>query len=60
VNYLVGRGVSRARLRGAGRGETEPVAANDTDAGRQKNRRVEVAIYANDTLKSQALRSSDQ
>jgi outer membrane protein OmpA-like peptidoglycan-associated protein len=60
VNYLVGRGVSRARLRGAGRGETEPVAANDTDAGRQKNRRVEVAIYANDTLKSQAARSSGQ
>jgi outer membrane protein OmpA-like peptidoglycan-associated protein len=60
VNYLVGRGVSRGRLRGAGRGETEPVAANDTDAGRQKNRRVEVAIYANDTLKSQAARSSGQ
>jgi outer membrane protein OmpA-like peptidoglycan-associated protein len=60
VNYLVGRGVSRARLRGAGRGETEPVANNDTDAGRQKNRRVEVAIYANDTLKAQAARQSGQ
>jgi outer membrane protein OmpA-like peptidoglycan-associated protein len=60
VNYLVGRGVSRARLRGAGRGETEPVASNDTDAGRQQNRRVEVAIYANDTLKAQAARQSGQ
>jgi outer membrane protein OmpA-like peptidoglycan-associated protein len=60
VGYLVSRGVARSRLRAAGRGETEPVAANDTDAGRQKNRRVEVAIYANDTLKSQAARSSGQ
>lgn len=58
VSYLVGRGVSRARLRGAGRGETEPVASNDSDAGRQRNRRVEVAIYANDTLKAQAARQS--
>ncbi|NUO39732.1 MAG: OmpA family protein [Gemmatimonadaceae bacterium] len=60
VNYLVSRGVARSRLRGAGRGETEPVASNETDAGRQKNRRVEVAIYANETLKSQALRTSGQ
>jgi len=60
VNYLVSRGVSRSRLRGAGRGETEPVASNDTDAGRQQNRRVEVAIFANETLKTQALRSSGQ
>jgi outer membrane protein OmpA-like peptidoglycan-associated protein len=60
VSHLVGRGVSRARLRGAGRGETEPVAGNDTDAGRQKNRRVEVAIYANETLRTQAARTSGQ
>lgn len=60
VNYLVSRGVDRSRLRAAGRGETEPVASNDTDAGRQQNRRVEVAIYANDTLKAQAARSSGQ
>ena len=60
VNYLVSRGVSRARLRAAGRGESEPVAANDTDAGRQQNRRVEVAIFANETLKAQAARQSGQ
>jgi outer membrane protein OmpA-like peptidoglycan-associated protein len=60
VNYLVSRGVDRSRLRAAGRGETEPVASNDSDAGRQQNRRVEVAIYANDTLKAQAARSSGQ
>jgi outer membrane protein OmpA-like peptidoglycan-associated protein len=60
VNYLVSRGVTRARLRAAGRGESEPVATNDTDAGRQQNRRVEVAIYANETLKAQAARTSGQ
>ncbi len=54
VNYLVSQGVDRARIRPAGRGETEPVAPNSTAEGRQQNRRVEVAIYANDKLKSQA------
>jgi outer membrane protein OmpA-like peptidoglycan-associated protein len=56
-NYLVSQGVARARLRSTGRGEVEPVATNDSDAGRQKNRRVEVAIYAGETLKAQALKS---
>ena len=55
--YLVSRGVAMTRLRSTGRGETEPVARNETDAGRQKNRRVEVAIYANQALKAQAMRS---
>ena len=55
--YLVSRGVAVTRLRSTGRGETEPVASNASEAGRQKNRRVEVAIYANQTLKAQALRS---
>ena len=56
-NYLVSQGVTRARLRSAGRGEAEPVATNDTDAGRQQNRRVEIAIYANESLKAQAFKS---
>ncbi|MEO8336600.1 MAG: OmpA family protein [bacterium] len=56
-NYLVSQGVARTRLRATGRGEAEPVATNDTDAGRQQNRRVEVAIYAGETLKAQALKS---
>ncbi len=56
-DYLVSQGVSAARLQTAGRGETEPVATNDTDAGRQANRRVEVAIFASDSLKANAARS---
>lgn len=47
ANYLVAQGVSVARLRTAGRGEMEPIATNDTEGGRQTNRRVEIAIVAN-------------
>jgi outer membrane protein OmpA-like peptidoglycan-associated protein len=47
ADFLVSQGVSASRLRTVGRGETEPVATNATDAGRAQNRRVEVAIYAN-------------
>jgi outer membrane protein OmpA-like peptidoglycan-associated protein len=54
ANYLVAQGVARARLRSTGRGESEPVASNESETDRQKNRRVEVAIYANETLKSKA------
>jgi outer membrane protein OmpA-like peptidoglycan-associated protein len=56
TSYLASQGVTRARLRPTGRGEAEPVASNDTDAGRAQNRRVEVAIYANESLKAQAAR----
>ena len=46
-SFLVAQGVSSARLRAVGRGETEPVADNNTEVGRQSNRRVEIAIVAN-------------
>lgn len=42
--YLVGRGVQSARLTSTGRGENAPVAGNESVAGRQQNRRVEVVI----------------
>ncbi|HYJ41949.1 MAG TPA: OmpA family protein [Steroidobacteraceae bacterium] len=42
--YLVGRGVNSARLSSSGRGENSPVADNESAAGRQQNRRVEVVI----------------
>jgi len=52
--YLASQGVDRARVSARGLGETEPVAPNDTDAGRGKNRRVEVAIYAGEAQRAAA------
>lgn len=40
--WLVGRGVAPARLATAGMGASAPVAANDSEAGRARNRRVEL------------------
>jgi flagellar motor protein MotB len=37
-----------------GYGEAQPIAANDTDQGRQANRRVDLAVMANDKLKKAA------
>lgn len=42
--YLVGQGVGSDRLTSTGRGESAPVADNESAAGRQQNRRVEVVI----------------
>jgi len=44
ANYLVSRGVSRARLETIGYGEQYPVADNTTETGRSQNRRVEIRI----------------
>jgi outer membrane protein OmpA-like peptidoglycan-associated protein len=44
ADYLAGRGVQPARIGTRGFGETQPIASNDTDAGRAANRRVEVKI----------------
>lgn len=46
-SFLVTRGVEATRLRTTGKGEDEAVATNDTEAGRQQNRRIEVAIFSN-------------
>ncbi|MEX2333456.1 MAG: OmpA family protein, partial [Pseudohongiella sp.] len=42
--YLVGRGVANSRLNASGRGESSPVGSNDSETGRQQNRRVEVIV----------------
>jgi len=44
AGYLINRGVLRERLFVMGRGETQPIATNDTPAGRAQNRRVEVVL----------------
>lgn len=54
AQYLQAQGVSSARVETAGRGETEPIASNETEAGRQENRRVEIAIFASEDMQDQA------
>lgn len=46
-DYLVSDGVSASRLEVVGKGETHPVASNDTPEGRANNRRVEIVIQDN-------------
>lgn len=50
--YLQSQGVPSSRIQTSGRGESEPVAANDTEAGMQQNRRVEIAIYASEAYRN--------
>ena len=56
--YLQSQGVPASRITTSGRGEFEPVATNDTEAGKQLNRRVEVAIYASPEYREQVKKSS--
>jgi len=53
-DYAKGQGVSSSRLSIIGLGETEPIATNETSEGKQLNRRVEIAIFANEDLKKAA------
>jgi outer membrane protein OmpA-like peptidoglycan-associated protein len=42
--YLEGQGVASSRIVSVGRGESNPVASNDTKEGRAENRRVEITL----------------
>lgn len=46
VDYLVGKGISKDRLVAKGYGLTRPIATNDTEEGRQLNRRTEFEILS--------------
>jgi outer membrane protein OmpA-like peptidoglycan-associated protein len=54
ATYLESLGVDPTRFTIMGYGEQQPIASNETMEGKQKNRRVEVAIFANDKLKKVA------
>jgi len=54
------QGVSAARIRSQGLGETMPVADNATDEGRRRNRRVEIKIVPISQEQAQAARAQGQ
>ncbi len=54
ADYAKSLGVDGSRFKTVGYGESQPIASNSTVEGKQMNRRVEVAIFANDKLKKAA------
>jgi len=52
--FFVSQGIDASRLTTKWYGESQPKYPNDSETNRQKNRRVELAIYANDQMKEDA------
>ncbi|WP_300437531.1 OmpA family protein [Christiangramia sp.] len=60
TGYLVDNGIDRGRFTTKWYGESQPKYDNSTAEGRSKNRRVELAIVANEELKEQAKQQAEQ
>jgi outer membrane protein OmpA-like peptidoglycan-associated protein len=54
TNYASQNGIEKTRLTAIGKGESDPIATNDTEEGSASNRRVEFVITANDKMKADA------
>ena len=59
-DYLTIQNIITERFTVQGYGESDPIASNDTADGRAQNRRVEVAIWANEKLKKAAQKKQDK
>ena len=60
TNFLVNNGISKSRIDTKWYGETQPKYDNSTVEGRSKNRRVELAIVANEELVEEAKRQAGE
>ncbi len=56
ADYLNSLGVAKSRVTTTGYGELQPIAENTSTSGREQNRRVEIAIFANKKLQKAAQR----
>lgn len=56
ADFLINVGIPSGQIRTQGLGESEPVASNETEAGQGENRRVEVAIFASEEFRDEAIR----
>ena len=60
VRYLVEKaGVDSSTLSAVGQAETQPIASNATEEGRQKNRRVEILVYSPDSQEAAPRKTTD-
>ncbi len=55
-DFLAKAGIDKSKLEAVGYGESRPIADNDTDEGKEKNRRVEFNILAQDISKNQKVK----
>lgn len=53
-DYALSLGVAGSRLSAKGYGEAQPISSNETETGRQENRRVQFVIVASEALKKEA------
>lgn len=53
ADFLKKEGISSSLVSTKGYGESKPIASNDTSAGRQKNRRVEIVILSRENITKQ-------
>lgn len=60
ANYLKSSGIASSRISTQGKGESDPKVANDTDANKAENRRVEFVITANQKMIDDAKKEAGQ
>lgn len=59
-DYAISQGLAAGRIKTEGKNYSEPIASNDTEAGRAQNRRVEVVITAGKKMQEAAKREAGQ
>ncbi|GGH08021.1 membrane protein [Sphingobacterium alkalisoli] len=59
-SYAVSQGLTGTRVKTQGKNYSEPLASNDSDAGRAENRRVEIVIVAGDQMVKEAKAEAGQ